>query len=61
MIGSKCVCVIMPAYNAGRTLRRTTAEIDGNLIDEVILADDASKDDTVKVAQELLAPASERP
>jgi glycosyltransferase involved in cell wall biosynthesis len=43
----------MPAYNAGRTLRQTTAEIDRKLIDDVILVDDASRDDTVKIAHEL--------
>jgi glycosyltransferase involved in cell wall biosynthesis len=53
MIGRKRVCVVMPAYNAGRTLRQTTAEIDRSLVDDVILVDDASRDDTVKVAHEL--------
>jgi glycosyltransferase involved in cell wall biosynthesis len=43
----------MPAYNAGRTLRRTVAEIDRTVADDVILVDDASRDDTVQVASEL--------
>jgi glycosyltransferase involved in cell wall biosynthesis len=53
MTGGKRVCVVMPAYNAGKTLRQTTAEIDWNLVDDVILVDDASRDDTVKIAREL--------
>ncbi len=43
----------MPAYNAGQTLRQTYAEIPFDLVDEVILTDDRSTDDTVKVAREL--------
>ena len=43
----------MPAYNAGKTLRRTVAEIERTIADDVILVDDASRDDTVKVAAEL--------
>ncbi len=53
MIGGKRVCVVMPAYNAASTLRRTTAEIDRTLVDDVLLVDDASKDETVAVAREL--------
>ena len=53
MIGSKRVCVVMPAYNAGATLAQTTAEIDRTVADDVIVVDDASHDDTVKVAREL--------
>jgi len=43
----------MPAYNAGKTLRRTVAEIDRSIADDVIVVDDASRDDTVVVAREL--------
>ena len=43
----------MPAYNAGRTLRETYAEIPFDVVDEVILVDDASKDDTVAVSRAL--------
>ena len=43
----------MPAYNAGRTLRETYAEIPFDVVDEVILVDDASTDDTVAVARSL--------
>jgi glycosyltransferase involved in cell wall biosynthesis len=53
MIDSKRVCVVMPAFNAARTLRQTTAEIDRTLVDDVILVDDASGDDTVPIARAL--------
>ena len=53
MVQDKKVVVIMPAYNAGQTLRQTYAEIPFDLVDEVILTDDRSTDDTVKVAREL--------
>jgi len=43
----------MPAYNAELTLRSTYAEIPHEIVDEVVLVDDASKDHTVRVAQEL--------
>ena len=53
MVANKKVVVIMPAYNAGQTLRKTFNEIPFDVVDEVILTDDQSTDDTVKVAQEL--------
>ena len=43
----------MPAYNAGQTLRKTYNEIPFDIVDEVILTDDRSTDDTVIVAKEL--------
>lgn len=43
----------MPAYNAGQTLRKTYSEIPFDIVDEVILTDDRSTDDTVEVAKEL--------
>ena len=43
----------MPAYNAGQTLRKTYNEIPFDIVDEVILTDDRSTDDTVVVAKEL--------
>ncbi|MCX7861739.1 MAG: glycosyltransferase family 2 protein [Bacteroidales bacterium] len=43
----------MPAYNAEKTLRATYAEIPFEIVDEVILVDDASNDNTVQVAYEL--------
>jgi glycosyltransferase involved in cell wall biosynthesis len=53
MIAGKRVCVVMPAYNAARTLGATVAEIDRALVDDVILVDDASADGTIDVAREL--------
>lgn len=53
MIDGKRICVVMPAYNAERTLRQTLAEIDRDLVDDILLVDDASSDATVAVAREL--------
>ncbi len=50
---SKKVVVVLPAYNASRTLEQTFREIPMDVVDEVILVDDASKDNTVEVAQQL--------
>lgn len=53
MVRNKKVIVVMPAYNAGRTLRQTHREIPFDVVDDVILVDDASIDDTVAVARGL--------
>ena len=53
MYKGKKVVVVLPAYNAGKTLEKTYNEIPFDLVDEVILCDDASKDDTVTKAKEL--------
>jgi glycosyltransferase involved in cell wall biosynthesis len=53
MLDGKRIVVVMPAYNAERTLRRTVAELDRAIVDDVILVDDASQDRTVVVAREL--------
>jgi glycosyltransferase involved in cell wall biosynthesis len=53
MIGGKKVAVVLPAYNAAKTLRQTYAEIPLDIVDDVILTDDASRDDTIAVAREL--------
>ncbi len=47
------VVVVMPAYNAAKTLNATYKNIPMDLIDEVIVVDDASIDDTVKIAKTL--------
>jgi glycosyltransferase involved in cell wall biosynthesis len=47
------VFVVMPAYNAARTLKRTFDELPHQLIDTVILVDDASQDGTVDIARDL--------
>ncbi len=61
MIGGKRVCVVMPAYNAGKTLARTTAEVDRQLVDDILVVDDASGDDTVRVARRLGLPCIVHP
>jgi glycosyltransferase involved in cell wall biosynthesis len=53
MIAKPKVCVVLPAYNAGRTLEMTFREISPEVADDVILVDDASKDDTLEVARKL--------
>jgi len=53
MIIGKRVCVVMPAYNAGKTLAQTVSEIDRAVADDIIVVDDASRDDTVTVARSL--------
>ena len=47
------VVVVMPAYNAARTIERTYREIPLDLVDEVIVVDDASHDETVEIARRL--------
>ena len=48
------VVVVMPAYNAAKTLRRTYAEVqDQQVVDKIILVDDGSRDETVAIARSL--------
>lgn len=53
MINGKKVVVVMPAYNAEQTLRRTFEEIPHNIVDDYVLVDDASQDHTARVSREL--------
>lgn len=53
MINGKKIVVVMPAYNAEKTLEQTYKEIPMDIVDEVILTDDCSKDNTVEKAHEL--------
>jgi len=53
MMNGKRVVVVMPAYNAEKTLERTYKEIPFEFVDEVILVDDASGDRTSKIAREM--------
>jgi glycosyltransferase involved in cell wall biosynthesis len=53
MLNNKKVVVVLPAYNAARTLRRTVDEIPTEIVDEIILTDDASRDNTTELAREL--------
>lgn len=50
---SKKVIVVMPAYNAAKTLEKTLSDIPRDSIDGIILTDDASQDDTVGIAKRL--------
>ena len=54
MYRGKKIVVVMPAYNAARTLRQTYDEVrEQGIVDEIILVDDHSRDDTVAVARSL--------
>ena len=53
MINNKKIIVVLPAYNAGKTLQKTFEEIPFDIVDEVILTDDFSNDETVQVAQKI--------
>jgi len=53
MIGSKRIAVVLPAYNAEKTLERTYNEIPLDIVDEVILVDDSSKDNTVELGKNI--------
>jgi glycosyltransferase involved in cell wall biosynthesis len=61
VINGKRVVVVLPAYNAGRTLERTISEIPPGIVDELLLVDDASGDDTVEVARRLDIPCIVHP
>ncbi|MFN9110035.1 MAG: glycosyltransferase family 2 protein [Bacteroidota bacterium] len=53
MIKQKKVVVVMPAYNAEQTLEKTWSEIPLDMVDEVVLVDDASRDETSHLARQL--------
>jgi glycosyltransferase involved in cell wall biosynthesis len=53
MIDSKKIAVVLPAYNAAKTLEITYKEIPFDIVDFVILVDDKSQDDTVEVGKNL--------
>ena len=53
MLDGKRIAVVLPAYNAARTLERTVEEIPRDLVDDVILTDDHSTDYTVDLARKL--------
>jgi len=53
MILGKKLVVVLPAYNAEKTLAQTYAEIPFDIVDEVVLVDDASRDETVELAKRL--------
>jgi glycosyltransferase involved in cell wall biosynthesis len=53
MIKNKKLVVVLPAYNAALTLEKTYNEIPFDIVDEVVLVDDCSKDNTIEVAQKI--------
>jgi glycosyltransferase involved in cell wall biosynthesis len=53
MINNKRVTVVLPAYNAAKTLSKTLVEVPMDIVDEIILCDDNSTDDTIAVAKSL--------
>jgi glycosyltransferase involved in cell wall biosynthesis len=53
MLANRRICVVLPAYNAARTLETTFREIPRDIVDDIILVDDASTDDTLAVARKL--------
>ena len=53
MISGLKIAVVLPAYNAARTLRQTVADIPHDIVDDIILTDDCSTDDTIGVAREM--------
>ena len=52
MINGKKIIVVMPAYNAAKTLQKTVSEIP-SIVDDIILVDDCSTDETVDIAQQM--------
>ena len=53
MIDGKKVVVVFPAYNAAKTLERTFNELPFDIVDETILVNDASKDNTAALAKRI--------
>ena len=53
MLGKKRITVVLPAYNAARTLEQTISEVDRGIVDDLILTDDGSSDKTVEIARNL--------
>ena len=53
MLNGKRICVVLPAYNAAETLEMTYNEIPFDIVDDVVLVDDASKDATTELGKKL--------
>jgi glycosyltransferase involved in cell wall biosynthesis len=53
VLNSKKIVVVLPAYNAAKTLEKTYSEIPFEFVDDLVLVDDASKDETAEVAHRL--------
>jgi len=53
MLNDQKIVVVMPAYNAAKTLKRTYDEVPMDIVDEVLLVDDGSHDDTIELSEKL--------
>ncbi|MFO1284876.1 MAG: glycosyltransferase family 2 protein [Burkholderiales bacterium] len=53
MLDGRRIVVVMPAYRAGRTLEATVRDLPKGVVDDIVLVDDASDDDTVAIARAL--------
>jgi glycosyltransferase involved in cell wall biosynthesis len=53
MLYGKRIAVVLPAYNAARTLEKTVADIPRGVVDTILLVDDHSKDETLQIARRL--------
>src|SRR6266542_5197589 len=53
MLNGKKIIVVLPAYNAALTLEKTYREIPFDIVDNIILVDDASKDNTILIGKQL--------
>lgn len=53
MMDGNRICIVLPAYNAAKTLEMTVREVPTDVMDDIILVDDGSRDDTMAVAERL--------
>jgi glycosyltransferase involved in cell wall biosynthesis len=53
MLNGKKIIAVLPAYNAELTLAKTVSELDRQVVDDILLVDDSSRDNTVRLAKEL--------
>jgi glycosyltransferase involved in cell wall biosynthesis len=53
MLNGKRIIVVLPAYNAAQTLQTTVSELDREVVDDILLVDDFSADETVRLAKQL--------
>jgi len=53
MLNRKKIIVVLPAYNAEKTLEKTVSELDRDVVDEILLVDDFSRDETIKLARKI--------